>query len=482
MKKDDDISRLLQRFLSGRKAGKDAYFDADEIDDLLDSFEESDDYTNYDGVLALGLRLHPGNSDLQVRQCKLYVYEDEYDSALALIETLSETDNQDLDMLRLECYVMLERYDDVVKYTDQLIVDECDYLEDVFEYVAQILDDMDMTKEAHDYIRRGLLLFPDNLVLKDELCFCLEAEGNIGQAIEVCNELIDQNPYSYDYWFTLGRLYSINADFEKAIEAFDFALTCDDSDEELKVLKAYCLYMNENYEKAVEIYNDIIESDLEATLRIAPLLAECYIKMEEYEKAYSLLKEQISSADSASDATTYINYIRCCVETDRENEASEVLTHASELFPDNVRLLSLMALTCLENEDELGAKEMTDRLFKALDQRNDTFPEDVESLYRAGQYLYMKGNADGALKYYKKVLEINPEMPYMHLHLAMAYLAKGDMLHFSEHYRQTNPEEVVSYLKNAGLNLDGIKGELAMKHIAPEDLVSEFLKNNDNKN
>ena len=29
-----------------------------------------------------------------------------YDSALALIESIAETDNQDLDMLRLECYVM----------------------------------------------------------------------------------------------------------------------------------------------------------------------------------------------------------------------------------------------------------------------------------------------------------------------------------------------------------------------------------------
>ena len=61
--------------------------------------------------------------------------------------------------------------------------------------------------------------------------------------------MIDKNPYSNDYWFTLGRLYSISGDYEKAIEAFDFALTCDDSNEELKILKAYCLYMNENYER-----------------------------------------------------------------------------------------------------------------------------------------------------------------------------------------------------------------------------------------
>ena len=33
--KKKDISRLLQRYLTGHQEGKDAYFDADEIDELL---------------------------------------------------------------------------------------------------------------------------------------------------------------------------------------------------------------------------------------------------------------------------------------------------------------------------------------------------------------------------------------------------------------------------------------------------------------
>ena len=442
--KKKDISRLLQRYLTGHQEGKDAYFDADEIDELLDSFEESDDYTYYDEVLALGLRLHPGNPDLQIRQCKSYVYNEDYDSALALIESIAETDNQDLDMLRLECYVMQDSYDKVIGHVEKLIANKCEYLETLFEYIAPILGDVEKTKEAHDFINRGLMLFPDNLILKDELCYNLEIEGDIKKAIEVCNELIDKNPYSNDYWFTLGRLYSISGDYEKAIEAFDFALTCDDSDEELKILKAYCLYMNENYEKAIEVYNDIATTD-EIHIRITPLLAECYVKLENYEKAYVLLKELLRQNRQLEDSSTYINYIRCCVETGREKEASDALMQASRLFPKNIRILSLLALTYLENGDEHKAMEATERLFTALDQVEDKQQEDFESLYRAGQYLFMKGDIDKALQYYKKVLEGSPEMPYMHLHMAMAYLAKGDMKHFGEHYRQTSPEESLDY-------------------------------------
>lgn len=479
--KKKEISHLLQRYLIGHKKGKEAYFDADEIDDLLDSFEESDDYTYYDEVLALGLRLHPGNPDLRIRQCKSYVYNEDYDSALMLIESIAETDNQDLDMLRLECYVMQDSYDKVIEHIEKLIAEKCEYLETLFEYIAPILGDMEMTKEAHDFIHRGLMLFPDNLILKDELCYNLEIEGDIKEAIKVCNELIDQNPYSNDYWFTLGRLYSINGDFEKAIEAFDFALTCDDSDEELKVLKAYCLYMNGNYEKAIEVYNDIATTD-EIRIRIAPLLAECYIKLEDYEMAYVLLKEQLKQDNPPEDSSTYLNHIRCCVETGRDKEASDTLMQASLLFPKNIRILSLQAFAYLENGNEQKAAEVVDRLFNLLGQMECKHPEDFESLYHAGKYLLMKGEFEKALQYFKRVLEADLKMPYVHLHMAIAYLAKGDIKHFGEHYRQTPPEELLNYLKDNKFYFGELAEPFTAKQIPPEDLVKEFLKNKDNNN
>ena len=43
--KKDDISRLLQHYLSAKEEGKEPYFDADQIDEMLDSFEDSNDYT-----------------------------------------------------------------------------------------------------------------------------------------------------------------------------------------------------------------------------------------------------------------------------------------------------------------------------------------------------------------------------------------------------------------------------------------------------
>ncbi|WP_297907104.1 CDC27 family protein [uncultured Parabacteroides sp.] len=484
--KKDDISRLLQRYLSAKEEGKEPYFDADQIDDLLDSFEDSNDYTYFDEVLALGLKLHPGNSALQIKKGRQFAYNEDYESALALLENIAETDNQDLDMLKLECYCSLNRYPKVLEIIEELIARECDYLEEIFEYISPILNDLDMYKEARDFIDRGLALFPENLILKNELCYILEVEGDVHRAIDLCNELIDNNPFSYEYWFMLGRLHSMVGDYEKAIEAFDFALTCDDSDMELKILKAYCLYMNESYEKAIEVYQEV-EGDEEMIRRISPLMAECYMKLEKYEDAYQLLSTIINDPDMEDGPSNYINYIRCCTETGDENEASKMLFKAAQLYPDNLRILSLLTIYLLDRGKKEEAVAITNKIFKIIDKKSfdPETQEECDSLLHAGHYLYSKGEVDKAISYYKKVLQINPKTPMIHIHLAMAYFYNRDKENFMEHLSQISGDDLLYLIHEMGPELlmgSEFDFDKKGKYIQPKDLVKEFLKNKDNSN
>ena len=140
---------MLQHYLSAKEEGKEPYFDADQIDEMLDSFEDSNDYTYFDEVLALGLKLHPGNSALQIKKGRQFAYNEDYESALTLLENIAETDNQDLDMLKMECYCSLNQYPKVLEITEELITRDCDYLEEVFEYISPILNDLDMNKDLY---------------------------------------------------------------------------------------------------------------------------------------------------------------------------------------------------------------------------------------------------------------------------------------------------------------------------------------------
>ena len=110
------------------------------------------------------------------------------------------------------------------------------------------------------------------------------------------------------------------------------------------------------------------------------LNGNAYIPLQDlvaYEKAYHLLKEQMNQNYFPEDSTTYINHIRCCIELGKEKEASDTLFKAIKQFPNNVRLLSLLALSYSENGQEEKAIEITEQLFNVLDQTEEKRDTDI---------------------------------------------------------------------------------------------------------
>jgi tetratricopeptide (TPR) repeat protein len=432
------IKDILQRYLEMESNGFEMYFDTDEIVELLDYFEEMDDFDHYENVLELGRKLHPESMDIKIRTCKMYIYHEQYEKALRMIEQIGDSENQDLNLLKMECFCALDCYGEVTNFieTQQMLQNEA--LEEIFEYLSPVLNELDRPEESYDFITRGLALFPDNLILKEELCYHMETQGQTRQALRLCSELIDRNPYSVDYWYMQGRLYFTAGNYDRAIEAFDFALTCDDSDAEIKILKAYCLFMNENYEKAIEVYLDLLSKEDEMDEHIQPLLAECYMKSDNFEQAYFLFKELLRNTDIAKELAICKNYIHCCLETEREQEATDALSLAVNRFPDDLLLLSLQAFVAVAK----GEQEKTVGTVKRL----------LDMLCLTGSkqgkvpYLPLGWNMKSAINEIRDLMDTDTGMDFTHIHQAMKYLADGDMQSFCRQYEQCRPEIVAGYL------------------------------------
>lgn len=470
----DDISRLLARYLSMQEEGKEAYFDADEIEQLLDSFEESDDYTLYDGVLSLGMKLHPNHTGLLTRQCKLLVFNEQFEEALIRIDILSGTPEPELDLLRIECLCSLDRYKEARAYTEKLIAEDCEHLEDVFEYIAPIMGELGMHKEALDFIRRGQEFFPDNIELKEELCYNLESNGDVKEAIEVCNDLIDNNPYSFDDWATLGRLYSIEGEYDKAIEAFDFAITCDDTDNEIHILKAFCLFMNENYQKAIEVYEELL-TDPDSTYRVKPLLAECYLKLEDFETAYQLLRDTLDKNTQYEEPASYINYLLCCAKTNRLDEEEAILDKALQLFPNHINLLYLKALYYADlGNDALAIKTLQDILLH-IDPSEEYITGLADTHFQLANLLLKKSCYKEALTHFQLVLELSPAYPMVHLRMAICYINLGESDHFIEHITQCSEQEINDF-EGSYVPTTNETSKLPLI-----DLIREYLENKKKK-
>lgn len=270
--------------------------------------------------------------------------------------------------MRIECYCELGRVEETFKLIDELTVGNSPYLEDAIVRAVCKMNDMDDMNhnETYNLIKHALTMFPGSLTLKSELCYNLELQGKTKEALTLCRELIDEDPYSAEIWYMQGRLYSLCADFERSVDSLDFALTCINGNEdpeleyEIKLTKAYCLYKNESYSKAITVYEELTSCDEFVDSDVNIFLAECYMNMEEYEKAYQILKRMVGHKDLEDEISFYGNLIYCCIETERRKEAVDILGYTLKLFPGNIfEYLSKLNMTQEQLMDSCNEENYT---------------------------------------------------------------------------------------------------------------------------
>jgi pentatricopeptide repeat protein len=351
------LSSLLKRFLESQKTNTPQYFDVDEIVSLIHYFLDVDDLVNLNSVVELGYRLHPDDISFKTALCQTLIAIEDYNSALKLLDNIGNIRSKSLHLMRIECYCELDRYDDAISLIDKLTAKKSPYLEDVMVQAISIMNDRDNRRpETYALIKRALRILPDSLPLKTELCFNLELQGKTKEALALCHELIDEDPYATDLWYMQGRLYSLCADFERAIEALDYALTCItafkdfDMEYEIKLMKAYCLYKNESYDKAIAVYEDLAMYEEFTGAEVDPFLAECYMSLEQYEDAYRILRRIAGHEDLEDEVAVYGNLIYCCIETGRREEAIDILSEMLKNYPGGI-LEYLSALSTAKDDE-----------------------------------------------------------------------------------------------------------------------------------
>jgi tetratricopeptide (TPR) repeat protein len=352
----EDIELLLDRFLDFKNKGQNKYFDSDDIISLIDYFTEINDIENLQIAIDLGYELHPDNRDFKIQVCRTLVSIGDYETAMKMLEKIDRKGDREMDFLYIECLCELGLKEDAMSFIAGLADEESPYLEKAVEHMACVLNDIEeYIYIAYQFIRDYLQIYPDNEILKIELCFNFELQGRIKEAMKKCEELLQSNAHSAELWFMKGRLHATYCDYGKTIEALDYALSCTDSEnEEIKyeilMLKANCFQKNENYYSAISTYEEIMTMEDIDTSDVISHLAECLIMVENYEQAYRILKENITNADFENSIANTGNFIFCCIMTDRQNEAVNVLYDAIISLPRNVTVEYLTSINASQSD------------------------------------------------------------------------------------------------------------------------------------
>jgi len=127
---------------------------------------------------------------------------------------------------------------------------------------------------------------------------------------------------------------------------------------------------NGSYFQAISCLIELMSYDEYSKAQVDPRLAECYIRIGDYETAFDLLNGLIGEKEIEDEIAFYGNLIFCCLHTDRQIIAIDILAEALKKYPHILEYITtLNILRSFKTETELtddkiiNAGELVRKLF-----------------------------------------------------------------------------------------------------------------------
>lgn len=447
---NEEIKALIKKMEDMLKGRSSSYFDVDEFLAGSDYFLEQNKIKNAREILEIGRSQHPVSSELMVQFAQVLSMQEKYKEALDLIDEAEHIDpnNIELFLIKAEIYSGSDQHKKSIECLEHFIANttDKDYLDIVYNDLAWEYETINDYANALKALKAALALDSTDDSLLFEIAFFYEALQKPEESIAYYTGYIDEHPYSYNAWYNLGNIYNDLQLYEKAVEAFDFAIVIKDDFSSAYFNKGNAYFKLEMYEQAIECYMDTFEYEENQAITYC-YLGESYEKLKklpEAEKSFvmaleidpkivdaligltivrDLQKRTIEGLPYIEQATKlYPNhfeswYIKAEVNEKLEEykEARECYKKAFELSPDNEQLLLTYSNFLAEQDSVQDAIELIGET------------DSVILKYRLVAYLIMVGKKEEALSLFETCLDEN----YKEHKTFLAYHPKAvDMVDF----------------------------------------------------
>ena len=234
----EEFQELLDSYETAIAKGNYPFMDADDLTDIADYYNMSDEHDKAVAAASHALDLFPNATLPNVFMAREALANGDKQGAQEHLEAIEHTDDPEYHYLKVELMIA----DGKTELADR-------YLKD---YALTVPED-----EYEDF-------------LKD----CVDLYMFYGLYKEVqhyYNELLDRDPYSTHYWNALASAQYLNEQYSDAVTSSEYSLAINPKDTEALAIKGSAMIQLDNVEEAVKYlrrYVEIIPDDY-------PFMAAC---------------------------------------------------------------------------------------------------------------------------------------------------------------------------------------------------------------
>ncbi len=283
----EELKELLRQYENLRAGKVHAFLEEEAFERIIDHFDEIDDFPKALEVAETGLEYFPFSSQLLIKNADLLIVTRKYQEALELLDRALLFDSSDINIpiLKTDAYLALDQQEKAVEILEEALnhFEGEDRQELLFE-LADVYDDYEEFDKVFDCLK---LILEEDLTNEEALykiCFWTDFTGRNEESIKLHQHIINEHPYCELAWFNLGAAYQGLKLYEKAIDAYQYAIAIDEKFDYAYRNMGDAYIRLRQYKEAIEVLEKVVELTRPEEV-IYEAIGHCYHRLKNYAQA-----------------------------------------------------------------------------------------------------------------------------------------------------------------------------------------------------
>ncbi len=227
----NDIEELLRQYQNIKKGRSHVFLEEEAFSDIIDYYDDHDNLCEALTAANTGLEYFPFSSHLLIKKADLLIAFAQYERALDFLDQAALLNGNDINIyiLKTDAFLALDQQEMAVVLLEEAIskFEGEEKLELLFE-LADVYEDYESFDKVFECLQLILTEDPNNEEALYKICFWTDCTGRYEESISLHKKITDDFPYNELAWFNLGAAFQGLKLFEKAIDAYKFALVIDE--------------------------------------------------------------------------------------------------------------------------------------------------------------------------------------------------------------------------------------------------------------
>jgi tetratricopeptide (TPR) repeat protein len=318
----EELKELLQLFENLKSGKANSFLEEESFERLIDYFDEKEQLSLALEASEYAIGQYPYSAPLLLKKADLLIALRRYKEALFILEQAELLDGKDTNLyiLKTDVYLALDMQEKAAVVLEAAI-DDFDGEEkiDLLFELADVYDDYENFEKVFDCLKMILEQEPNNEEALYKICFWTDFTGRNEESIRLHQNIIEEYPFNELAWFNLAASYQGLKLYEKAIDAYHYAVAIDDKFDYAWRNMGDAFLRLRKYKEAIEVLEKVLELSRPEDV-IYEAIGHCYDKMGNFAQARFNYKK----AAHLNNRDSQLNYKIACTYMNESNWNSAV--------------------------------------------------------------------------------------------------------------------------------------------------------------